>query len=111
MLSICLAVALNHEQIKSHPGRISKIKPFIDQYNRTEIDFPSQQKDWKKFELNDKLIDLNILFVSHSTEEIRLAYKSKYNLKREIQVILLMIIDGKKRYYLAVKNCLHYLED
>ena len=104
MLSICLAVALNHEQIKSHPGRISKIKPFIDQYNRTEIDFPSQQKDWKKFELNDKLIDLNILFVSHSTEEIRLAYKSKYNLKREIQVILLMITDGKKRYYLAVKK-------
>ena len=28
-----LAVALNHEQIKNNPERISKIKPFIDQYN------------------------------------------------------------------------------
>ena len=26
-----VAVALNYEQIKSHPGRISKIIPFIDQ--------------------------------------------------------------------------------
>ena len=28
-----VAVALNHEQIKSRPERISKIKQFIDQYN------------------------------------------------------------------------------
>ena len=30
-------VALNHEQIKDHPERISKNKPFIDQYNWKEI--------------------------------------------------------------------------
>ena len=57
-----LTVALNHEQIKSHPERISKIKPFIDQYNWKEIDFPSHSKDWKKFEQNNKTIALNILF-------------------------------------------------
>ena len=28
-----LTVALNHEKIKNNPERISKIKPFIDQYN------------------------------------------------------------------------------
>ena len=28
-----VAVALNHEQIKSHPEIISNIKTFIDQYN------------------------------------------------------------------------------
>ena len=38
-------VALNHEQIKNNPERISKIKPFIDQYNWNEIDFPSHGKD------------------------------------------------------------------
>ena len=48
-----LTVALNYEQIKNHPEVISKIKPFIDQYNWQEIDFPSQKKDWKKFELNN----------------------------------------------------------
>ena len=38
------------------------------------------------------------------TEEIRHAYKSKYNLKRENQVILLMITDGEKLHYLAAKS-------
>ena len=28
-----LSVALNYEQIKSRPERISNIRPFIDQYN------------------------------------------------------------------------------
>ena len=45
-----LTVALNHEQIEKDPQRIAKIKPFIDQYNWKEIDFPSHKKDWKKFE-------------------------------------------------------------
>ena len=37
-------------------------------------------------------------------EEIRHAYKSKYNLEHENQVIILMITDGKKWHYLAVKK-------
>ena len=45
-----LTVALNHQNIKKNPSRISKIKPFIDQYNWKEIDFPSHSKDSKKFE-------------------------------------------------------------
>ena len=103
-----LTAALNHKQIKSHPEIISKIKPFIDQYNLKEIDFPSYKKDWKSFELN-KSIALNILFVPYNTEETRHAYKSKYNLKCENQVILLMITDGEKWHYLVAKKCLHYL--
>ena len=91
-----LTIALNHKQIKSHPERISKIKPFIDQYNWKERNFPSHSKDWKKFEQNNKTIALNILFVPHNTEKIRLAYKSKHNFKRENQVVLLLITDGKK---------------
>ena len=82
-----LTVALNHKQIWKKLQRISNIKPFIDQYNRKEIDFPSYRKDWKKFESSNKLIALNILYVPHNTEEIRHAYKSQYNLKRENQVI------------------------
>ena len=40
----------------------------------------------------------------HNTEKIRHAYKSKYNLTRENQVILLMITDGEKWHYIAVKR-------
>ena len=99
-----LTVALNYEQTKDHPKRISKIKSFIDKYNWKEIDFPSHSKDWKKTESNNKSIALNILYVSHNTEKIRHAYKSKYNLTRENQVILLMITDGEKWHYLAVNS-------
>ena len=56
-------VASNHEQIGSHPERIFKIKPFIDQYNWKEINFPSHEKDWKRFESINELIALNILYV------------------------------------------------
>ena len=40
-------------------------------------DFPAQQKHWKKFKLNNKIIALNILFVPYNAKEIILAYKSK----------------------------------
>ena len=39
-----------------------------------------------------------------NTEEIGHAYKSKYDLKRENQVILLMITDGKNGIILLKKN-------
>ena len=51
---------------------------FIDQYN------------WKEI-----TIALNILYVSHKTEETRHVYKLKYDLNHENQVILLIITDGK----------------
>ena len=60
-------------------------------------------KDWKKFESNNE-IALNILYVPHNTKKINIAYKSKHNLTREKQVILLMIINGEKWHYLTVKN-------
>ena len=69
-----------------------------------EIDFPSHSKDWKKFESNNKSITLNILYVAHNAKEIIHAYKSKYNSNRENQVILLIITNGEKWNYLAVKS-------
>ena len=88
-----ITIALNHQNIGNNPERISKIKPFINQYNWRDIDFPSHQKDWKKFEQNNETIAFNILFAPHSTKTItiRLAYKSKYIHKCENQVLLLMI--------------------
>ena len=97
-------VALNHQNIEKNPQRISKIKPFIGQYEWKNINFPATLKDWKKFEEDSKTITLNILFVPYNTKQIRIAYKSKYNHKRNNQVILLMITDGEKLHYLAVKR-------
>ena len=78
-----ITVALNHQNIENHPERISNIKPFINQYNWEGIDFPPGIKNWEKFERNNKTTARNILFVPHNEKEIRHAYKSKYNRKRE----------------------------
>ena len=58
----------------------------------------------KRYESNNKSVALNILYVPNNTEKIRHAYKSRYNLTRQNQVILLMITDGKKWHYLAVTS-------
>ena len=92
--------ALNYQAIETQPQRISKLKPYINNYNYRGIDFPARPKEWKKFERNNKKNALNILFLPRNTKMIRTAYKSKYNNKREKQVILLMITNGKNNIIL-----------
>ena len=45
-----VTLALNIDKINRDPQIISKIKPFIDQYNWKDIDFPPTSNGWKKFE-------------------------------------------------------------
>ena len=100
-----ITAALNYQNINSHPERISKLKPFINNYNWKDIEFPSRSKDWRKFEQNNKTIALNILYVPYNTKQIRQAYISKHNNERDNQVNLLMITDGTSNWhYLAVKS-------
>ena len=85
-----MIIALNHDKIGDHPERVSKVIPM--RWNN----FPSHINDWKKFELNNKSIALNVLYIPEGEVTIRHTYKSKYNITRENQVILLMITDGEK---------------
>ena len=45
-----------------------------------------------------------MLYVPHNSEEIKHVYISKHNLTRKDQVIFLMMRDGKKGHYFAVKT-------
>ena len=65
-----LALNFNNHQ------RISKMKPFIDNHNWNDINFPAAKKDWNRFELNNKNVALNILYVPFNTKKIEIAYKS-----------------------------------
>ena len=98
-----VTLALNLHNIEKNPQRVSKIKPFIDQYNWKDIDFLPTNKDWRKLELNNDS-ELNILYIPHNTKKIQFACRSKNNLTCDKQIILLMITDGEKWHYLAVKN-------
>ena len=69
-----------------------------------ERNFPSKKEDWNEFEKNNKTIVLNILYIPQNTKEIRHAYKPKYNLEHQNEVIHLMITNGKKWHYVAVKK-------
>ena len=89
-----IAATLNHQNVDHHPERISKLEPFINNYNWKDIEFPSCSKDWRKFKQNNKTIALNMLYVPYNTKQIKQAYISKYNNKRDNQVNLLMITDG-----------------
>ena len=42
--------ALNYQAIKNNPQRISKLKPYIYEYNWEGINFPAGAKEWQKFE-------------------------------------------------------------
>ena len=63
-----ITLALNLDKIKKDPQRVSKIKPFIENYNWQDIDFPSTSKDWKKFECNNE-VALNILYVPYNIKK------------------------------------------
>ena len=99
-----ITAALNHQNIQNHPEKIKNIAPFIDQYNFEDIDFPAGIKDWKKLEQNNKTIAYNILQVPHNEKNIIHVYKSKHDHTRKNQGVLLMITDGEKWHYTALKS-------
>ena len=41
-----------YEEVKSHPERVSNIKPFINKCNCEGMNYLSKMDDWKTFEKN-----------------------------------------------------------
>ena len=105
-----ITLALNHSEINNHPERISKIKSHIHKYNWKDINFPAGIKDWEKFERNNNNVALNILYAPANKDEIKIAYKSKYNGKLKNQAGLLMITGNEQQdteekwHYIALKS-------
>ena len=76
-----VTIASNHKEIGKRSERITKIKSFINKYNRKGINFPSEKNDWKKFEKNNLTIALNVLYAKKV--KIYPAFVSKHNSNRE----------------------------
>ena len=75
-MQYAITVALHHQEISDHPERISKIKPFINNYDWKDINYPSGIDDWKNVGRNNKNIALNILSASPNKKKINIIYKS-----------------------------------
>ena len=101
--------ALNHEDIKDHPERISLPRSYEKQYNWKGFKFPVSIKKVDKFEKKNPDIAVNVLFSNKKSQNIYTARKSERNVKHKNQVNLLMIVDGEKRHYTAIKKISRFL--
>ena len=90
------------KKLKDILKKITKIKPSINKYNWEGINFLAEKDDWKKIEKNNVRIALNVLYAKK--EKIYSAYVLKNTSTCEKQIILLMISNGEKWHYLAVKK-------
>ena len=64
-----ITLALHHEEIKKDPQRITKLTPFVQNY--IDINFPSEQKDWRTFEKNNKDVALNIMSAHNTKKKLK----------------------------------------
>ena len=100
-----VTLSLYHKQVGRNLFRVSKIKPFINNINWKNINFPPQEQDYKTLEMNSKSIALNVLTILDN-EKIGQYYKSEHNKTRENKVILLMLSDNNKQ---NAEHSSHYL--
>ena len=98
--------ALHHEEIKKDHQRKSRLRPYEKRYNWEGLEFPVSIKKIDKFEKNNPDIAVNVLFRKKKSENIYTARRSERNvkLKSKKQVNLLMIVDGEKKHYSAIKG-------
>ena len=54
--------------------------------------------------MNNSGMAVNVLFSSKKNQNIYTAHRSERNVKCKRQVNLLMIVDGEKRHYTAIKS-------
>ena len=99
-----VTVALNYEEIKWNPEKVSNIKPIINKYNCKEMNYLSKIDDRKSFEKNNSSFALHILYTKE--KEICPDYISKINSNSAKQIILLMIPNKEKEglHYLLLKK-------
>ena len=101
-LKLAVITALHHEDIKKDHQRISRLRPYENQCK--ELEFSVSIKKIDKFARNNPGIAVNVLFSKKKSQTIYRVRRSKHNIECKKQVNLLMIGDGEKRHYKAIKN-------
>ena len=89
-----MTLALNYNKVKK-----KELENIFRKIKHGDTDFSSRQRDWENFEQKNESIALNVLFAPQKIEEITLVCKPEHNLKRKINVFLLMINDDDNEKY------------
>ena len=94
----CHVRHINH--LKDHPGRITRIdRDFANSLNYDGIEFPVQEKDFKKVELQNN-ISINVF--SYENKLVFPVYISDQTFKSSIDLLLLS--DDDKSHYVYIKD-------
>ena len=98
-----ITLTLNFDKVTTHPERITKNLLLITIIGMILI-FPQPGKIGIGSKLIIKMLPLIICMFPLTHKKIEIFYKSKYNLVRDNQIILLMINNGENWHYLAFKS-------
>ena len=102
-----VTAALHYKEIKSHPKRMSNIVGYTNNYNWFGLEFPVAINKINEFKKNND-ISINILGVKG--QRIYICRNSKHYNRKNV-VNLLLIDDGEKRHYTAIKSLSRLLGD
>ena len=102
-----VTAALHHKEIGKAPQLISKIMRYTNNYNWSGLKFSVAINKINEFEKSND-ISVNVLGVKGQKPYI--CRKSKYNGQKNI-VNLLLIVNGEKRHYTAIKGLSRLLRD
>ena len=73
--------ALHYQEIKKDHQRISRLRPYENQCNWKELEFPVSSKKIDKFEKNNPGRAVNVLFRKKKSQDIHTARRSERNVK------------------------------
>ena len=99
MKNVLNGLLLQHYN-KSHPERGSNIVGYTNNYNWFGLEFQVAINKINEFEKNND-ISINVLGVKG--QKTYICRKSKYNDRKNV-ANLLLIVDGEKRHYTAIKS-------
>ena len=92
-----ITLSLYYKEIDNNFNRITKIKPYINNFNWNNINFPPAKQDYKNFEINNFEIALNIYRVNN--EKLSQLYRSNYNRTKEVNLLLI-----ENKHYVCIKS-------
>ena len=92
-----ITLSLYQKEIGNNYNRITKIKPYINNFNWENINFPPTNQDYETFEINNENISLNIYQLNN--EKISQLYKSNYDKRKQVNLLLL-----EKKHHVCIKD-------
>ena len=92
-----ITLSLYYKEIGNNFNRITKIKPYVNNFNWNNINFAPTKQDYEAFEINNLEIALNIYQTNNG--KISQLYKSNYDRTKKVNLLLL-----ENKHHVSVKN-------